>query len=153
MNYRHSPSILTALALAGCSLTPAASDSFTVASDPSGAEVFVLGAPVGTTPVDVSVAQVFPATYPAEKETLYGRVVVRKEGCEEKVVAVSTRAVARGLTVRLDCAPPAASAMSTPTPAADDVAARLQRLETLRRDGTITEPEYEAHRRRILESL
>lgn len=150
MNYSKSPSILLVLALGGCSLTPAASDAFLVTSEPAGAEVFVFGESIGHTPVDVAVAQVFPATYPADKETLYGRLVVRKEGCEEKTVPVGTRTVAKGVKVRLECEQPIPA--SAPD-AAVDVASRLQRLEKLRQEGTIDQQEYEAHRRRILESL
>jgi hypothetical protein len=155
---RNSPSILLVLALSGCSLAPPSSDSFTISSEPPGADVFVFGEKVGTTPVDIAVAQVFPNTFAAEQETLYGRVVLRKEGCTEQTVPVGTKVVARGMKVKLDCGKPAATAApaSLPVPAPaeqNDVAARLQRLKALRDDGTITADEYDAHRRRILESL
>ena len=118
-----------------------------ITSDPAGAEVYVLGSRVGLTPISLDENVIFPATYPGEKQALYGAVELRKAGCDSAVQRVSTRAVAQGLHVKLDCG-------EAPVGAGEPgVELRLKRLQELRDKGLVTEQEAGEIRRRILGEL
>ena len=165
--------LLVALA-SGCAPMGTKPGRVDVSSDPAGADVYVMGSKVGVTPLALDQDAIFPLTYPAEKQALYGMVELRKAGCLPARQNVSTRAVSRGLHVKLDCgeaaraetpaprqtqpAAPAASANeqapATPvvkqTPAIEQ---RLKQVQELRDKGLITEQEAQEIRRRILEEL
>jgi hypothetical protein len=156
------------------SLIPKSSDNFVVESTPPGAEVWIMGKRVGTTPGTFPTSLVFPAQYKPEDIGLYGRVRLIKEGCESVMLPVSTQAIASKMKVKLNCVaaapaalvvPPAApvaypapqAAPASPAMAAPEVPAtakeRLLRLEELRRDGLINEEEYRSLRKRVLDTL
>jgi len=165
--------LLVALA-SGCAPMGTKPGRVDVSSDPAGADVYVMGSKVGVTPLTVDQDAIFPLTYPAEKQALYGMVELRKAGCLPARQNVSTRAVSRGLHVKLDCgeaaraetpAPrqtqpdrPAATA-NEPTPATPvvkekpGIELRLKQVQELRDKGSITEQEAQEIRRRILEEL
>jgi hypothetical protein len=145
-----------------------------VSSDPAGADVYVMGSKVGVTPFALDQDAVFPLTYPAEKQALYGMVELRKVGCLPVSQRVSTRAVSRGLHVKLDCgeaaraetpaprqtqpALPAATANepALATPVVKEkpgIELRLKQVQELRDKGLITEQEAQEIRRRILGEL
>lgn len=170
MNYKNT-SLLTAMAavtlISGFasnaahsqySLISKTSDNFVVESTPAGAEVWIMGKRVGTTPGTFPTSLVFPAQYKPEDIGLYGRVSLVKEGCESVMLPVSTQAIASKMKVKLNCvasapaavvAPPAAPAPDVPATAKE----RLLRLEELRRDGLINEEEYRSLRKRVLDTL
>lgn len=172
------PSCLLAplvIALAsGCAPMGAKPGRVDVTSDPAGAEVYAMGSKVGVTPLTLDQDVIFPLTYPSEKQALYGVVELRKAGCADARQRVSTRALARGIHVKLDCgtaarvetpaprqaqpAPPAApvNAHVPPTPAAKEkpgIELRLRQVQDLRDKGLITEQEAQEIRRRILDEL
>jgi hypothetical protein len=98
-------------------------DSIRIESEPSGAAVYVMGKNVGTTPLSISSKEVFPLTYPKEKESLYGSVTLIKSGCADYTKPVSARVLDKGLKATLACndaapvasrAAPAASAAGAP---------------------------------------
>src|SRR5450631_3873914 len=96
------------LLVAGCStggnLFPAAGNSpINVESEPSGAEVYVMGEKVGVTPLKVSRSDVFPITYPREKESVYGRITLKKAGCSDFTRTVSAEIGNAGLHAQLEC--------------------------------------------------
>lgn len=152
--------------LQGCATIPTWSGGrIHVESEPSGASVHVMGREVGRTPIDLGMDQVFPPTYRADQEEAYGKVMLRKAGCAEHVQRVSAADVSKGVRVRLDCgqARPiepgvrndAASPERPEVGASADASVRdrLLRLDRLREDGLITEPEYRQIRQRILDEL
>lgn len=165
--------LLVALA-SGCAPMGTKPGRIDVSSDPAGADVYVMGEKAGVTPLTVDQDAIFPLTYPAEKQALYGVVELRKAGCLPARQNVGTRAVSRGLRVKLDCgegaraetpasrqtqpAAPAASANeqapATPvvkqTPAIEQ---RLKQVQELRDKGLITEQEAQEIRQRILGEL
>lgn len=145
-----------------------------VGSDPAGADVYVMGSKVGETPLTLDQDAIFPLTYPGEKQALYGVVELRKAGCLPVSQRVSTRAVSRGLHVKLDCgeaaraetpaspqaqpAQPAGSAneQAPATPEVKetpDIEQRLKHVQELRDKGLITEQEAHEIRQRILGEL
>src|SRR5208283_1962038 len=96
LNRSRSVPMLFALLLAGgCSSMTGGSDDpskfyqpeaagnspIKIDSDPPGAEVFAMGERIGTTPLSISPKDVFPTTYPKEKESLYGKLILKKTGC------------------------------------------------------------------------
>lgn len=88
--------------------TPLAEDRqtlrhFKVASEPEGADVYVITGKVGTTPLFVSERDIYPNRYPKEKQDLYGRVVIRKAGCAEFSKRVTRDDIRHGLTAHLQC--------------------------------------------------
>lgn len=168
-------SLLSALSVVqgcgGVGATPKG-DSISVVSDPAGASVFTMGERLGTTPLVLGQHEVFPLVYRAEHEKEYGVLVLKKEGCMDHTLHVGTAAVSKGLEVKLDCGRPAAErprteagkgtppAAGTPglRPSADTTARaapkkRLQQIDELRKDNLITEQEYRAIRKRILDDL
>jgi hypothetical protein len=174
---RSLPCLLALLFVAlasGCAPMGAKPNRVDVSSDPAGADVYVMGSKVGVTPLTVDQDAIFPLTYPAEKQALYGMVELRKAGCLPARQNVSTRALSRGLHAKLDCgqatsaepvtsrqaqpAAPAASAneQAPATPVVKEkpgIELRLKQVQELRDKGLITEQEAQEIRRRILEEL
>lgn len=93
-----------ATACLGGSLLASSRDTTRVESNPPGAEVYVMGERLGTTPLEVEDRLVYPVHYPREKAELYGRIELRKDGCETTVRALDLRASNEGLVVELRCA-------------------------------------------------
>lgn len=162
---------LSAALIAGCAAVGAKPGRIDVSSEPPGAEVYVMGDMIGVTPLTLEQTRVFPLTYPSEKQALYGKIELRKPGCQPAVRAVSTRAVAEGIRVTLDCAgapQPAAHTQADPVPASatrvapatpaapaqtPGVDQRLRQVRDLLEQGLITEQEAREVRMRILNEL
>jgi hypothetical protein len=151
----------------GGSPVVSSSGSTHVDSIPSGAEVFVLGERLGTTPLDVPDARIFPIHYPRELSGLYGKVVLRHPGCEELVRAVDLRATNQGISAQLACAHaagPGDGGGAAPAAAPDRTDAssppgserqrsaeeRLAQIKALNRDGLIGADEAHSLRDRVL---
>ena len=143
--------LLLAVALSGCAAMPKDASIIPVESDPPGATVYVLDKAYGTTPLVLRHQDVFPVTYDPARQHLYGRIVLRKEGCREHAQPVSTKVYARGLSVRLDCGPVGAGQPAAPLPTT--VENRLRQLKDLREQGLVTEEEAREIRQRILNDL
>lgn len=164
------------------SLLPKTSDRLVVESTPPGAEIWIMDKREGVTPMVLPIKKVFPEQFKPDEIGLYGRVRLVKPGCESVTLPVSNDALANGMKVKLKCAEvipavgvtPGASPYgapatgfgaapgrsssdlvpAAPTPALPlSVKERLQQLQDLRRDGLITEDEYQSVRKRILDSL
>jgi hypothetical protein len=127
-----------------------------VESIPSGADVYVMGEKIGVTPVEISRTLVFPNTYPSEKESLYGRIILKKEGCFDFTRTVSAEVGNAGLHAKLDCAAPnpASSEKTQVTSHSDQtVEQRLDKIKDLQNKGLITDDEAKKARERILNEL
>jgi hypothetical protein len=145
---------------------------FRVESVPGGAEVFVIGGRIGTTPLTLSERDIYPNWYPDDQAHLYGTIVLRMAGCREYARRVGLDDIEAGIEARLDCgqdtvaeaqppppgpAPAAAPVADSPTTAA--AAVTLQRrlrqlkvLQELMEDGLVTEQEERTIRKRILDA-
>lgn len=144
------------LSVSACSQTPLLSggdNQITVDSEPSGAAIYVMGESVATTPAVIDLSTVYPVTYAPESQDDYGRITLKRAGCDDRVITVSPRMISSGLKTKLDCVAAEASPVTTPTLTGKPVAQRLQELQALKEKGLITEEEYQAIRQRILESL
>jgi len=132
---------------------------FKVESMPSGADVYVMGEKIGITPVMVSRRDVFPNIYPHDKESLYGKVTIKKEGCFEYTRPVSAEISSKGLQAKLDCTT-YKSIQEDVVPGSIAVAhdratveQRLEKIKDLFDKGLITEEEAKKTRERILNDL
>lgn len=127
-----------------------------IESEPSGAEVFAMGEKIGITPLAISPKNVFPTTYPKEKEPLYGKVTLKKSGCSDLTKTVSTKIANVGLRAQLECgglnpAPPQRSRDTSVT--SETAEQRLVKIKNLLDKGLITEEEAKKARERILNDL
>lgn len=142
---------------AGCSSTgtdlfPVAGNSpIKIESVPPGADVYVMGEKVGVTPLQISRKDVFPNTYPREKESVYGRITLKKEGCSDFTRTVSAEIGNAGLHAKLDCGDinPAGTASRN----SETVEQRLDKIKDLLNKGLITEEEAKKARERVLNDL
>lgn len=138
-------------------LFPAAGDNpIKIESDPSGAAVYVMGEKVGVTPLQISKKDVFPNTYPKEKESVYGRVTLRKEGCSDLTRTVNAEISNGGLRAQLVCGDikPASPRTSGDVPRISETAEqRLGKIKDLLNKGLITEEEAKKARERVLNDL
>jgi hypothetical protein len=134
----------------------AGSSAIQIDSDPPGAEIFVMGERIGTTPAMISPKKIFPTTYPKDQESLYGRVLLTKDGCADLIKAVSTKVMNTGLHARLECADQHPTPTSKPTEAVDvggNVEQRLMKIRDLLDKGLITDEEAKRARDRIINNL
>jgi hypothetical protein len=152
------------LLLAGCSsmdgasnLFPSAADNpIKIESDPSGAEVYVMGEKIGVTPLQISHKDVFPNIYPKEKVSVYGRVTLKKAGCSDFTRTVNAEISSVGLRAQLDCGDmyPASSRTSRDAPRiSETVEQRLDKIKGLLNKGLITEEEAKKAREHVLNDL
>lgn len=152
------------LLVAGCSsmggasnLFPAAGDNpIKIESDPSGAEVYVMGEKVGVTPFQISHKDVFPNIYPKGKESVYGRVTLKKAGCSDFTRTVSAEISNVGLRAQLDCGDmkPASPSTSRDAPrSSETVEQRLDKIKDLLNKGLITEEEAKKAREHVINDL
>jgi hypothetical protein len=152
------------LLVAGCSsmggtgnLFPAAGDNpIKIESDPSGAEVYVMGEKAGVTPLQISHKDVFPITYAKGKESVYGRITLKKAGCSDFTRTVSAEISNAGLHAQLDCGDmyPASSRTSREAPRnSETVEQRLDKIKDLLNKGLITEDEAKKAREHVLSDL
>ena len=159
--------IFNLLLVAGCSGTgnlfpPAGDKPFKIESNPSGAAVYVMGENIGVTPLEIRHKDVFPNIYPREKESMYGKVTLKKAGCSDLTRTVNADISSYGLHAKLDCTSlnPAPSAPSAPSAAAkaaprpsETVEQRLDKIKDLLNKGLISEDEAKKARARILNEL
>ncbi|MFC1589566.1 PEGA domain-containing protein [Pseudomonadota bacterium] len=133
-------------------------NEISVASEPSGASVYVMGELQGVTPMTVNVTKLYPVTYSKENASLYGYIVLKREGCSDRSVKVKHGIGSAGMKEKLECEADEATAVEPAAIKASvisdkPVKQRLQELQTLKNDGLINEDEYQEVRSRILESL
>ena len=157
-----------------------AGEGIHVSSEPSGADLYVMGNHVGTTPMTISEQDIYPTSYKAETEKFYGKVFLLKTGCEEYSKRLTRADIKSGLTARLVCStgeavttspqspgtpatPSSAAPVLAPTPQAAYQAdqeslseRKLKQLKSLLQlldEGLMSREEEERLRRRILDDL
>src|SRR5690606_28420235 len=127
--------------------------------------VMALGKTWGVTPMRLKVREAFPALYRPEQPYIGMAVHLGKAGCAEYRVPIHRRSIPAGIhaevdwepavktAARADRAPPAVAAETKPAPAGNPpgVRTKLQELEQLRKDGLVSEEEYQRLRKKVLE--
>lgn len=156
--------LLNLLLVAGCSsagdagsyFPSAGNNPIKVDSVPSGAEVYVMGEKLGVTPLQINRKDVFPNIYPREKESMYGRIVLKKEGCSDITRTVSAEISNAGLHAKLVCGDvyPASPDASRDAPRNNQtVEQRLDKIKDLLNKGLITDEEAKKARERVINDL
>ncbi len=159
-------------ALTGCGGTTGVKlrDTVLIETIPPGAHVRVSGRDIGVTPLTADLDTAFPRHWTTRVKSdeegfaFYRRLEMldlSKDGCETYSQQVVEADLARDIKVALKCDPnyqPAAAVISAPAavPATAPVAGieqRLRTVEDLKTKGLITEDEYHAQRKRILDGL
>ena len=157
------------LLLQGCSNLSALSKHGEIAvdSEPSGASVYVMDKVLGSTPLVVRHQDVFPVVYAPDQQDLYGMVILKKDGCQDYLQRVNSTILKKGVKAKLDCTEVATEQTSiqipqvdqpsiqvpAPAPTPASIKQRLIRIDEFHQDGLITDEEYGAARRRILDEL
>lgn len=108
---------LTLVNITGCAPMGAKAGQISIDTTPPGAEVFVFGRAVGTSPMSLPENLIFPTNYAKGQEGLYGMVELRLAKCKSSQHRVSSDAISNGLNVTLDCSTPAS--VATPTASAN----------------------------------
>ncbi len=132
-----------------------------VESNPSGADVYVMGEKVGVTPLKIEQKTLFPLNYPKEKESLYGKITLKKSGCQDYVKGVNAKILKVGIKARMDCGdlnPQSAegsyggSVKAVPR-MSESIEQRLAHIKELQEKGLITEDEAKKARDHVLNDL
>jgi hypothetical protein len=132
-------------------------------SKPSGADVYVMGKKVGKTPMRISASAPFPENYNKANRSLYGKIILKKEGCKDLIESVSNKSVSSGINAVLDCndgnnkATEHKANSVAPGHVApgrfDDLNQKLEEVKKLEQKGLITKEEARKARERILNGL
>jgi len=163
-------SLLAAAAtLSGCAGTGSISESsagrIKVSSDPAGAIAYADGAELGATPLQIVPGNHFRSGFMGFSYRYVGKLSIKKPGCDTWSTEVNDFILSKDVHAKLKCdpnyQPPAASSPaagnasgSSAAPAAQESAIeRLERIETLRKKGLISDDEYKQLRARVLEKL
>ena len=142
--------------ISACSGLPQLSEhknNIPVASVPTGASIYVMGKFHSTTPSVVNLYSVHPITYNREDESLYGRIIIKHAGCQEKSVVVNSQIISKGLTTTLDCTEKTKIIPKQRDNIDKSVVQRLQQLQTLKDKKLISDEEFREIRIRLLDSI
>ena len=145
--------VLLLSACNGNGLINSSHNEISVASEPGGASVYVMGELVGITPTAVNITKLYPVTYSKENKNLYGRIMLKHEGCTDRSVKITNEMTGKVLKEKLDCPGDEVGTVKESALTGKPVKQRLQELQMLKEDGLINEEEYQKIRIRILESL
>lgn len=161
--------LTAAAALSGCAGFGGGSDSSTgqikISSEPAGAIAYADGAELGATPIRIVPGNHFRAGFAGFSYRYVGKLSIKKAGCETWSTEVNDYILSKDVHAKLKCDPnyqpaaasaPAAgsaSGSSPVAPAQDPAIERLERIDTLRKKGLISEDEYKQLRARILDKL
>lgn len=145
---------LAAILLGGCGgmIVSEKSDRIRLASDPAGATAYADGNELGATPLEISPGAHFRSGFVGMSYRYYGKLSFKKPGCEPYSVEVNDAILARDVHARLKC-DPGYRPPDLLTPASDKYAERLERIETLRKKALISDEEYKALRKHVLDEL
>ncbi|MHB8346280.1 MAG: PEGA domain-containing protein [Acidiferrobacterales bacterium] len=155
-------------ALSGCASLPKPVSSITINSVPPGAQVFVSGRNIGTTPVLVELDKVFPRHWTGRIKSDVGpgfafyrrlaTVTIKKAGCKPYTDQLAGKILRQDITVNLTCGPqylppPQATPPPAAAPRSATIEQRLQELFDLKEKGLISDQEYRQEQQRILNQL
>jgi len=74
-----------------------------IETDPPGATLYILGKPIGKTPITITDTQLYPPAFDRKFKHLYGFVEIRMEKCETTTYRVEPRDFSKGLFLKLKC--------------------------------------------------
>ncbi len=153
--------------LSGCASLPKPVSSIKINSVPPGAQVFVSGSNIGTTPVSVELDKVFPRHWTGRIKSDVGpgfafyrrlaTVTIKKTGCKPYTDQFAGKTLRHDITVNLTCGPqympPPQATPTAAEPKSATIEQRLQELLNLKKKGLISDQEYHQEQQRILNQL
>ena len=167
--------LVTPLFLGACAGLGSSSYTIRISSTPSDAVVIANGTEVGKTPLVISPDQTFPPHWQGMAYQATGTLALKKPGCKDYYKTVNDGVLSKDIHINLECsgdvtATPAAESDHTtekatpkyeaPIPADPShgkattaIEQRLLELQRLYKKGLITEQEYQATKKRILNEL
>ena len=161
--------VTAATMLSGCAGTGSSNETrsgqIRITSEPAGAIAYADGTELGATPLEFAPGSHFRSGFVGLTYRYMGRLSISKAGCETWSTEVNDNILSKDIHAILECDPyyrPAAAAPSSPAKPAvpipepasgDPYIERLERLESLRQKGLISDEEYRQLRARILEKL
>jgi hypothetical protein len=154
-----SAGLLAVILLGGCSsmIVSEKSDRIKLVSDPAGATAYADGSELGTTPLAIVPGEHFRAGFVGLSYRYYGKLSFKKPGCEPYSIEVNDAVLAKDVHAKLKCdpdyRPPGSAAPAQAAPAGDKYTERLERIESLRKKGLISDEEYKSLRKRIFDEL
>jgi hypothetical protein len=131
-----------------------------ITSEPAGAAAFADGTELGVTPLEIVPGEHFRSGFVGFSYRYYGKLAVKKAGCETRSTEVNDNILSRDMHVKLKCDPNFRPV--TPSTGANPVSGqrsgdpmidRLERIETLHKKGLISDEEYKRLRTRVIEKL
>lgn len=157
--------LAVAIGVSGCASTQGSNETqagrIKITSGPAGAAAYADGAELGATPLAIVPGNHFRSGFVGFSYRYVGKLSIKKAGCETWSTEVNDAILAKDIHAKLKCDPnyqPTAAAPSPGMPAGaaatgDQTIERLERIESLRKKGLISEEEYKQLRGRILEKL
>ena len=136
-----------------------------ITSEPAGAIAYADGAELGATPLEIVPGNHFRSGFVGFAYRYTGKLSIKKAGCETWSTEVNDYILSKDVHTKLKCDPnyqPAAASLpaagsasgaSSSSPVQEQPVERLERIETLRKKGLISEDEYKQLRARILDKL
>lgn len=147
-------------AVTGCNSLPSVlpgSGQINVISDPPGAKVLASGKHIGQTPLSIVPDEAFPPHWKGSRYLVEGQLGLIKDGCKSYEMEVSDPVLSKDINVILDCdasyQKPAVLPEQSDAKPFYGVEARLDKLDTLKAKGKISDTEYNRIRQRILSDM
>lgn len=156
-------------------------ETLSVNSVPSGASVYIMDKKIGETPLQIDQSTIYPNTYDPDKQSQYGVVSIRMEGCKDYSRRIGYRELVKNIDAELECgdskvqpkteavqvAEPTTTHEAQSEPAPPQVTdegstkhmreksakSRLIELNQLKDEGLITPEEFQTIRRKILDAI
>jgi PEGA domain-containing protein len=129
-------------------------NSVSVTSTPSGAMVYANDKKLGSTPLQQNLYDAFPTGWENSSYQAQGQLIIKKSGCDDFKLKISDYLLSKPIHGELKCDLENNKTQLTETSMPlTEIEKRLDRTETLFKKGSITEEEYNATRKRILNEL
>jgi len=140
--------------LQGCNTASVKPEVANVTSTPSAATVYADDLKLGTTPLHHDLYDAFPASWKNSEYQAQGTLILKKTGCEDFAIKVNDSLLSKPVHAELKCSATTDNkASDSPDTSENSITKRLNEAESLFEQGIITEDEYKATRKRILNDL
>jgi hypothetical protein len=129
-----------------------------IISEPAGAIAYADGSELGVTPLEIAPGEYFRSGFVGFSYRYYGKLAVKKAGCEPWSSEVNDNVLSKDVRVQLKCDPNFRPAKAQAGPASgaqpvNPMIERLERIEALHKKGLISDEEYKQLRARIIDKL
>jgi hypothetical protein len=140
--------------LQGCNTASVKPEVANVTSTPSAATVYADDLKLGTTPLHHDLYDAFPASWKNSEYQAQGTLILKKTGCDDFSIKVNDLLLSKPVHADLKCSATTSNeAADSTAPPESTITKRLNEAESLFKQGVITEDEYNATRKRILNEI